>query len=763
MPISSFFGINMMSAALGAQKRGLEVTGHNIANANTPGYTRQKAVFGTATPMPVPSLTKPNMTGQIGTGVQVDEIKRYREAFLDLQYRNELKEYGYWLAKVDTLKKIEHILNEPSDDGLQAVLDQFWESWQDLAKNPESLSNRSVVRQRGMAVSETFYHISKRLDDLERDLDREIGIKVTQVNDIAEQIRSLNLQIQRAEVSNDSANDLRDKRDILLDQLAELSDINTYEMPDGMIVVTLGNGTLVHGATVNKLETRLETDSQKKALNEIYWAGTDKRVVFQSGALKGTLEARGSLVPPSSTTLFNTGQFEWRSNIEAVLNVTHLAPAGEYNIADLLTALTNHSPTTPVLATQGHNSTADFPLMGNNLPQVGDAIVINGYKFTLTDNDFSETLDGQKILDLAEFEKRINAMKKITGVEVNYIVDNTDPNAPTAKLEFISDKAGKIEHTIDFVLAEAAGTGGGSLFGNSISAGQTSATPMKFSGYDALGHSSFAGVTINAYGKTYDVVSAEDGSGNIVKVVDSAGEEIMRLDLAELASSPPNPPIINISKREGLISDMRRKLEVLAYNFIDEVNEAHKQGVDMKFITANQGSGGAYFDPEGLYSVVDFFVDSKDNSGNTKALDRIVINDKILYDLDYIAAAAPGTMEFGAVKLAPGDNGNVLNMVSLRYKSIAGLPESSTFDDYYRATVAQLGVNSQQAWRMMETQERLATVVDNHRMSVSGVSLDEEMSNMIQLQHAYNSAARMLTTMDEMIETIVNRMGLVGR
>ncbi|MFZ5640022.1 MAG: FlgK family flagellar hook-associated protein, partial [Bacillota bacterium] len=166
---SAFFGLEMGRRALFTQQRALDVTGHNIANANTEGYTRQIADMSASLPYTVPAFNSPVTPLQVGTGVDITAIRRVRESFLDSQIRNETTNLGYWESKRDALKKIEVILREPSDNGLRTVMDQFWSSMQELSKNPESEGVRALVRETGITLANTFNQLSKQLTDLQTD------------------------------------------------------------------------------------------------------------------------------------------------------------------------------------------------------------------------------------------------------------------------------------------------------------------------------------------------------------------------------------------------------------------------------------------------------------------------------------------------------------------------------------------------------------------------------------------------------------------
>src|SRR5690625_490772 len=132
MTFSTFHGLEVAKKALFAQQHGLYVTGHNISNVNTDGYSRQRANFETTTPYPPTSLWQPKISGQMGTGVKIGTVQRVRDQFLDYQYRLENSRASYWDTRREALSRMEELLNEPSENGLAKTLDRFWQSLQDL-------------------------------------------------------------------------------------------------------------------------------------------------------------------------------------------------------------------------------------------------------------------------------------------------------------------------------------------------------------------------------------------------------------------------------------------------------------------------------------------------------------------------------------------------------------------------------------------------------------------------------------------------------
>lgn len=506
----SLFGLEIGKRSIMSQQTALEVTGHNIANTNTPGYTRQIPNLVTTKPYHTPTLTNNTKVGQLGTGVMVADIQRIRDSFLDQQIRNESKTTGYWSSIQDALAKVEVILNEPSNDGLRAVMDMYWESWQDLVAHPESEAVRSTVAERGMALADAFNHMHKQMLELREDLNASVRIKVDEINSIASQIADLNLQILSIKIAGKQPNDLEDKRDLLLDQLSEIVDIKTFVDHNGMISVQIGGRTLVQGAD----STLLSTTQDSKGMHMVIWDDTKTRAQIESGELRGLLDARGRTELPQEKD-----PSEYREIV---------------------------------------------PNLIDNLNKLAKTIVVRTNELHKTGYSLNNTTDSPD--------------------GTNFFEQPLDPNSITDWAAFIR-------------------------------------------------------VTSNILSDPKNIAAAED------RTFDDEGERVN-------------------------FGDARIAMAI--------ANLKH----------------------------------------------------------DFNGTPIPG----------------VTNLVS-----------NATVDDFWRSICADVGVKTQEAKRMVINQEVLLSQLESKKQSISGVSLDEELTNMIKYQHAYNAASRFITTIDEAIDVIVNRMGLVGR
>ncbi|MEQ8176491.1 MAG: flagellar hook-associated protein FlgK, partial [Syntrophomonadaceae bacterium] len=287
--MSGFFGLEIGKRAIFVNQTALNTVGHNMANANTTGYSKQVSDLTAAIPYCTPSLTSSTSVGQLGTGVTIQAVERMRDAYVDRQYRYENTSAGYWEATQQGLDKIEVIINEPTESGLRSVIDEFWKSWENLAANPENSSTRAVVTQRGEALADTFQHMYKQLIDLKTDLNANVQINVDQINTLASQVKDLNVQIAAIMTSGQSPNDLQDKRDVLIDELSKLVNINITDGENNMVNIQIGGRALVQGAFYNKLDTEEDSDG----MHMVVWEDTRVRTDISGGEIRAFLDARG--------------------------------------------------------------------------------------------------------------------------------------------------------------------------------------------------------------------------------------------------------------------------------------------------------------------------------------------------------------------------------------------------------------------------------------------------------------------------------------
>ena len=244
MSISSL--TNIARSALMAQEAAIQVTGQNIANAQTPGYSRQTLALQASTPNRTPN-------GVLGTGVSITSITRSRNSLLDQQYRNQSASASGYDERSALLGQIQDVYGEPSTTGLASTIDTFFNSWSELASNPDDASAKAVVQQSGAQLAATFNNFATQLSNLATSAQTGIADSISQVNTLTSQVAAMNAQIVAASSSGASPNDLMDQRDQLLDQLSQMVSITVSYNQDGSDQVDIGGIQIVNGSSSTAL------------------------------------------------------------------------------------------------------------------------------------------------------------------------------------------------------------------------------------------------------------------------------------------------------------------------------------------------------------------------------------------------------------------------------------------------------------------------------------------------------------------------------
>ena len=290
---STFFGLGVAYSGLSANQMALNTVSHNIANANTPGFARQRLTMQANSPD-----TFPSVPGTIGKGVGMDNVQQIRDLFLDEKYRGENTKLGEYSALSSVYSTLEAIFNEPSDSGITTVMDEFFSALHELNKAPESLTTRALVRQRSIALQEAIGGLSESLEREQKNLDFEIEVVSTQINGYAKQIADLNETIYQTELNGQKANDLRDQRNLVLDKLSELVDINYYEDDMGRFYVDVTGRALVSHYDYDQLKvierTSRDNPFDLDRLNDLEWE-SGSTFDTTGGKLKALIDMRDNI------------------------------------------------------------------------------------------------------------------------------------------------------------------------------------------------------------------------------------------------------------------------------------------------------------------------------------------------------------------------------------------------------------------------------------------------------------------------------------
>jgi flagellar hook-associated protein 1 len=275
--------------ALMTQQLAISVTGQNIANVNTPGYSRQR--------VNLESTVILSSEGPVGTGVKATGIERIYDQFLNAHINEEIQQKGRWDAQSQSLQQTEIIFDQSSGDGLSQHMSLFWNSWQDLTLIPSGYSERKALLTSSEDMTSNFQEKYDYLDQIQKDMDGTITTATGEINSLASQISNLNDKIVMMEMNGSAANDFRDQRDLLMNQLSENINFSASEDSAGRVTLTLGDGnTLVGYPPFGKLTTAVNASGYK----DVVWdsaPSTSINASISAGKLRGWMDVRDSLVP----------------------------------------------------------------------------------------------------------------------------------------------------------------------------------------------------------------------------------------------------------------------------------------------------------------------------------------------------------------------------------------------------------------------------------------------------------------------------------
>ena len=307
--------------ALLAHQTALQVTGQNIANANTPGYSRERAELASA-----PS----SHTNILRSGVNVEEVTRAYDRFVTAQINVASSNQQSTQTQADLLGQVESLFNDLNTPatGISGALNTLFNDFNNLAQNPQGLTERNVLVQQGETVADAFHQLTDGLQSVRQQSNGALGDAVTSVNSLTKQLADLNAQIQQCEVDpNNHANTLHDQQDVLLKQLSEKVNITSFATNSGQLTVLLGGGRpLVDGRQSSNLATETDPDDPQRLLVKLQDAqgnGTDVTASIQSGSIHGLIEVRDTIVPRLSASLNRMA-----AQLTTSVNQTHSAGYG---------------------------------------------------------------------------------------------------------------------------------------------------------------------------------------------------------------------------------------------------------------------------------------------------------------------------------------------------------------------------------------------------------------------------------------------------
>ena len=287
---STFSGLNTMVNGIYTQRLGLNTVGHNISNSNTEGYSRQ-----TAHAAATPSSEVYTLAGasQVGNGSTVTSVIRARDIYADRQYWKENSTDGYYNGKANNYAKIESIFNDSDNSGVQNAMEKFYQAWQDCSTTASSDTSRQNVINAGQNFAQSLQIAAKQTKEQIDSLYDDISLSVVKMNRLMGQVVELNKNIAGIEATGAHANDLRDQRDLIVDQLTSMTDITVYESANGMYTLVSNGTTLVNGITKVDLEMSAPKNNTTYSLSDYDIMIKQTGTVYTpgSGELKAQFEA----------------------------------------------------------------------------------------------------------------------------------------------------------------------------------------------------------------------------------------------------------------------------------------------------------------------------------------------------------------------------------------------------------------------------------------------------------------------------------------
>jgi flagellar hook-associated protein 1 FlgK len=279
----------MGKRSLNAQTQALNTIGHNLANASTEGYSRQRVDLSAADPLYAPDLTREDTPGQIGQGVTASKIERVKDELLEGRIDSESGFEGYWDTRDNYLLQLEQIHNEPSDSSVRTQMDKFWDSWQELSLRPSDTAAREAVVSRGESLAASVRDKYRRLSDFRSVVDGDIRGTVSQVNDLTKEIAGLNLEIQKSKAIGDNPNDLMDRRDLLVEKLGHLVPVSVDQRDPDEFMVHVDGIVLVQGKIARAFELK---GPDQDGFASPAWQDTGLPAAIKGGTLGALLELR---------------------------------------------------------------------------------------------------------------------------------------------------------------------------------------------------------------------------------------------------------------------------------------------------------------------------------------------------------------------------------------------------------------------------------------------------------------------------------------
>ena len=629
--MSTFAGIEIGKRSLMAHSTSIQTAGHNITNAETEGYSRQRVEIKAFDPIYRPDLTRAELPGQIGQGAVAESISRVRDEMLDTRIAAQSNQESYWDTRSHYYMMIEQVYNEPDEVSIRGTMDKFWQSWQELSLNPESHANRQAVISRGQSLVNSIRNRDNALTGIGNQLNSDIESNVKQLNNYAKQIAKLNNEIVRSKAMGDNPNDLMDRRDNLIDKLSKIANITTDNRDNDEFMVHIDGHVLVQGNVARSLGVESVIDNN--GYSKVVWADTKNVAGISGGSLGALIELR---------------DVDVRNEIQSLNTMT-------MNFADLVNDV--HRNAVGANNTKGLDFFVQKPFVENtngNYDRNGDGTLDHSYIFRLTG---SHALKAQEQLGI---EGTMTLSGHNGNIEVSYYATDTVEDV----INRINDSDGEVKAYLD----------------------RNNTLVLKATTSQRTENPDF-----------------------VIRHVEDSG--------------------YFLSGYAGILSG-RGQENAFDFARADAVNV---------LVQPSEGNAGAQF-----------AVAPVDNPST-----YVDINSALKNDVMSVASAFAD--HTGTAR--NGDGRAALEIASIRNSKVM-IGHERTLDDYFADTVTNVGLKGEQAETNLLSQNSIMDDLRTLRDSISGVNIDEELADIMKFQHGYNAAAKFVTVIDEMLDTVINRLGV---
>ncbi|MFN2309381.1 MAG: flagellar hook-associated protein FlgK [Gammaproteobacteria bacterium] len=744
------------TSGLLAFQRALSTTGHNIANANTPGFSRQRVEFETQTP-------QASGAGYIGTGVKTDAIVRMYDQFLVDRVRaattstNSLGIYSQYAARVADL------LGD-ADAGLGGTLETFFNAVQDVANDPTSIPARQVLLSEGESLALRFNYLNDQLNNSRSEVNAQVGRLVTDVNALSRGIADINREIVVAtgRAGGQPPNDLLDTRDLMLKDLSSLVSISTLMQDDGSINVFIGNGqSLVTGFTAASLGVASSPyDATQKDIT--YSAGGGGSAVItgtlSGGRLGGLLEFRDRILDPAQNSLGRIGvvlgtEFNLQHALGLDLNGQ---PGGDFfNLG---------SPQVSGLSSNAGTLAVSYDTANISALTTQDYLLgYDGSDWTLTDRDGnSEVLGAGPTFAVHGLSISVGG---VPAAGDRFLIRPTRTGAEDISMA-LTDVRGIAAASALRVQTDPANTGGASLT-QAMVTDTGSYVPGTYS--VTLG----AATTALADGATRGVFTDTNASSNLSYTLSINGVAVYTqnegdaplADLDALATAINGGTNIANTGVRALVSGTTLYLvNEPPTNQPISINESlSSDGVLDADDTLTGYFGSALTDVSASANLAYANADSYmlRNAGGTVLAAGAHSGGNTTVAANGLQATLSGTGNLGdRLLLAPntGGVGDNANMRLLGALQTARRVENGTtsFQGAYAQLIAEVGTKTRQADIGATSQQALLRQAQADHDALSGVNLDEEAANLVRYQQAYQAMAQVVTAAESMFQTLLN-------